>query len=217
MEEDAGKSMHDQDVYHSLIDLNRAGVPLIEIVSEPDIRTGEEAYQYISEIRKLVRYLDICDGNMEEGSLRCDANISVRIKGASAFGTKVEVKNMNSMRNVQRAIDFEIERQITALETGDWASFQPYAFNNDGPTNEEFVISLTETNVQRVALGEHIVDVIDAAYASVGTASLYYDEEQLPDDPLRTLLRQPSPILPSRSDGAVPAIMPAETEAWRVG
>jgi aspartyl-tRNA(Asn)/glutamyl-tRNA(Gln) amidotransferase subunit B len=119
MEEDAGKSMHDQDVYHSLIDLNRAGVPLIEIVSEPDIRTGEEAYQYISEIRKLVRYLDICDGNMEEGSLRCDANISVRIKGASAFGTKVEVKNMNSMRNVQRAIDFEIERQITALETGE--------------------------------------------------------------------------------------------------
>jgi aspartyl-tRNA(Asn)/glutamyl-tRNA(Gln) amidotransferase subunit B len=119
MEEDAGKSMHDQDVYHSLIDLNRAGVPLIEIVSEPDIRTGEEAYQYLSEIRKLVRYLDICDGNMEEGSLRCDANISVRLKGAKEFGTKVEVKNMNSMRNVQRAIDFEIERQITALETGE--------------------------------------------------------------------------------------------------
>ncbi|MCA0428618.1 MAG: Asp-tRNA(Asn)/Glu-tRNA(Gln) amidotransferase subunit GatB [Bacteroidetes bacterium] len=118
MEEDAGKSMHDQDVYDSLIDLNRAGVPLIEIVSEPEIASGEEAYQYLSEVRKLVRYLGICDGNMEEGSLRCDANISVRLKGTSAFGTKVEVKNMNSMRNVQRAIDYEIKRQIESLETG---------------------------------------------------------------------------------------------------
>jgi len=116
MEEDAGKSMHDQDIYDSLIDLNRAGVPLIEIVSEPDIRSGEEAYQYLSEIRKLVRYLEICDGNMEEGSLRCDANISVRIKGAEKYGTKVEVKNMNSMRNVQKAIDFEIKRQIEIIE-----------------------------------------------------------------------------------------------------
>jgi len=119
MEEDAGKSMHDQDVYDSLIDLNRAGVPLIEIVSEPEIKTGEEAYQYLTEIRKLVRYLDVCDGNMEEGSLRCDANISVMLKGSNTFGTKVEVKNMNSMRNVQRAIDFEINRQITALENGE--------------------------------------------------------------------------------------------------
>lgn len=119
MEEDAGKSMHDQDIYDSLIDLNRAGVPLIEIVSEPEIKSGEEAYQYLSEVRKLVRYLDICDGNMEEGSLRCDANISVMLKGSNKFGTKVEVKNMNSMRNVQRAIDYEVKRQITALENGE--------------------------------------------------------------------------------------------------
>ena len=119
MEEDAGKSMHDQDVYDSLIDLNRAGVPLIEIVSEPEIKTGEEAYQYLTEVRKLVRYLDICDGNMEEGSLRCDANISVMLKGSKQFGTKIEVKNMNSMRNVQRAIDYEVKRQITALENGE--------------------------------------------------------------------------------------------------
>jgi aspartyl-tRNA(Asn)/glutamyl-tRNA(Gln) amidotransferase subunit B len=118
MEEDTGKSMHDQDVYDTLIDYNRAGTPLIEIVSEPDMRTGEEAYQYLTEIRKLLRYLDICDGNMEEGSMRCDANVSVRLKGAPNFGTKVEVKNMNSIRNVQRAIDFEIKRQIEALESG---------------------------------------------------------------------------------------------------
>lgn len=118
MEEDAGKSMHDQDPFDSLIDLNRAGVPLLEIVSEPEIRTAEEAYAYLTEVRKLVRYLDICDGNMEEGSMRCDANISVRLKGTEKFGKKVEVKNMNSIRNVQRAIEFEIIRQIDDIEAG---------------------------------------------------------------------------------------------------
>jgi aspartyl-tRNA(Asn)/glutamyl-tRNA(Gln) amidotransferase subunit B len=118
MEEDAGKSIHDMDVFDTLVDLNRAGVPLLEIVSEPDMRTSYEAYNYLTEVRKLVRYLDICDGNMEEGSMRCDANISVRLKGAAEFGTKVEVKNMNSIRNVQRAIEFEITRQIEVLEAG---------------------------------------------------------------------------------------------------
>lgn len=119
MEEDAGKSMHDVDVYDTLVDLNRAGVPLLEIVSEPDLRSSTEAYNYVTEIRKLVRYLEICDGNMEEGSLRCDANISVMRVGASEFGTKVEVKNMNSIRNVQKAIEFEIDRQIKAVEAGE--------------------------------------------------------------------------------------------------
>ena len=116
MEEDAGKSIHDVDIYDTLVDLNRAGVPLLEIVSEPDMRSSTEAYNYVSEIRKLVRYLEICDGNMEEGSLRCDANISVNLKGAKEFGTKVEVKNMNSIRNVQRAIEFEVTRQIESIE-----------------------------------------------------------------------------------------------------
>lgn len=119
MEEDAGKSIHDVDVYDTLVDLNRAGVPLLEIVSEPEIKSSQEAYNYLTEVRKLVRYLDICDGNMEEGSLRCDANISVMLKGSKVFGTKVEVKNMNSIRNVQRAIEFEIERQIEAVEKGE--------------------------------------------------------------------------------------------------
>ena len=118
MEEDAGKSLHDIDPFETLIDLNRAGTPLLEIVTEPDFRSGEEAYAYLTEVRKLVRYLDICDGNMEEGSLRCDANISVMLKGAKEFGKKVEVKNMNSFRNVQRAIDFEIKRQIDLIEEG---------------------------------------------------------------------------------------------------
>ena len=118
MEEDSGKSIHDIDPFHTLIDLNRAGVPLLEMVSEPDFRDGQEAYNYLSAVRKLVRYLDISDGNMEEGSMRCDVNVSVRPWGREKFGTKVEVKNMNSFRNVQRAIDFEINRQIEEIETG---------------------------------------------------------------------------------------------------
>lgn len=129
MEEDAGKSIHDVDVYDTLVDLNRAGTPLLEIVSEPDIRSSQEAYNYLTEVRKLVRYLDICDGNMEEGSLRCDANISVRLKGAEKFGTKVEVKNMNSIRNVQRAIEFEINRQIEAIENGESLTQETRAFD----------------------------------------------------------------------------------------
>lgn len=119
MEEDAGKSIHDVDVFDTLVDLNRAGTPLLEIVSEPDLRTADDAYSYLTEVRRLVRYLDICDGNMEEGSMRCDANISVRLKGNNPFGTKVEVKNMNSIRNVHRAIEFEILRQIEAIENGE--------------------------------------------------------------------------------------------------
>ena len=129
MEEDAGKSIHDVDVYDTLVDLNRAGTPLLEIVSEPELRSSQEAYNYVSEIRKLLRYLEICDGNMEEGSLRCDANISVRIKGQDAFGTKVEVKNMNSIRNVQRAIEFEITRQIEVLDRGGQLSQETRGFD----------------------------------------------------------------------------------------
>jgi len=118
MEEDAGKSMHLAGEVDTLVDYNRAGVPLIEIVSEPDIRSSEDAYSFLVEIKKLVRYLEICDGNMEEGSLRCDANISVRKFGDPMYGKKVEVKNMNSFRNVARAIEHEFERQITLIETG---------------------------------------------------------------------------------------------------
>lgn len=118
LEEDAGKSMHIDGEEESYIDLNRAGVPLIEIVSEPELRSPEEAYWYLYEIRKLVRYLDVCDGNMEEGSLRCDVNVSVRLKGAEKFGTRVEVKNINSFTNVKRAIEHEFERQTALIEEG---------------------------------------------------------------------------------------------------
>jgi len=135
MEEDAGKNNHELDPFFSLVDLNRAGVPLIEIVSEPEIRSSDEAYVYLTEIRKLVRYLDICDGNMEEGSMRCDANISIRLKGESKLNTRVEVKNMNSIRNVKRAIDGEIKRQIHLVENGGTVEQQTRSFNPlDGST-----------------------------------------------------------------------------------
>ncbi len=118
LEEDAGKSLHED--FHGMtgIDLNRAGTPLLEIVSEPDLRSAKEAVAYMKKLHMLVRYLEICDGNMQEGSFRCDANVSVRPKGESRFGTRTEIKNINSFRFVERAIDFEIERQIDLLESG---------------------------------------------------------------------------------------------------
>ncbi|MBV6645722.1 MAG: Asp-tRNA(Asn)/Glu-tRNA(Gln) amidotransferase subunit GatB [Cyclobacteriaceae bacterium] len=119
MEEDAGKSIHVEGKNYTQVDLNRAGVPLLEIVTEPDIFSSEQAVAFLTEIRKIVRYLGICDGNMEEGSLRCDANISVRLNSETTLGKKVEVKNMNSIRNVSRAIEHEIERQITLVERGE--------------------------------------------------------------------------------------------------
>ncbi|MBT1686569.1 Asp-tRNA(Asn)/Glu-tRNA(Gln) amidotransferase subunit GatB [Dawidia soli] len=135
IEEDAGKSMHLAAETDTLVDFNRAGVPLIEIVSEPDMRTSDEAYAFLTEVRKLVRYLDICDGNMEEGSLRCDANISVMLKGSTVFGKKVEVKNMNSIRNVQRAIEHEYDRQIGMLERGETIISETRTFDaGDGKT-----------------------------------------------------------------------------------
>ena len=134
IEEDAGKSIHDIDENFTCIDLNRAGVPLLEIVSEPDMHTSEEAFAYVTELRKLVRWLNICDGNMEEGSMRCDANISVRLTGERKLGTRVEVKNLNSIRNVKRAIDFEITRLINIVESGEKVLQQTRSFDADKGT-----------------------------------------------------------------------------------
>ena len=134
MEEDAGKSIHDADDFYTCIDLNRAGTPLVEIVTEPCIHSSEDAYLYITELRKLVQWLGVCDGNMEEGSLRCDANVSVRLKGETTLGTKVEVKNLNSIRNVKKAIDFEAERIIGLLEKGEKVIQQTRSFNADNDT-----------------------------------------------------------------------------------
>ncbi len=135
MEEDAGKSIHDQS-YGTLVDVNRCGVPLMEIVSEPDISTPAEAAMYLMKIRQVVQYLGICDGNMEEGSLRCDANVSVRLKGELKLGTKTEIKNMNSFKNVEKAIAFEIDRQTELLEEGGKIVQETLLWNAD--LNEAF-------------------------------------------------------------------------------
>jgi aspartyl-tRNA(Asn)/glutamyl-tRNA(Gln) amidotransferase subunit B len=118
MEEDAGKNIHEGSGNYSFVDLNRTGVPLMEIVSEPDIRSPKEAVEYMKKLRSIVRYLGVCDGNLEQGSFRCDANVSVRPEGQKEFGTRAEVKNINSFRYVEKAIEYEIKRQIRVIEGG---------------------------------------------------------------------------------------------------
>lgn len=129
LEEDAGKSLHDQDPRRSFIDLNRAGTPLVEIVTEPNLFSAEEAAQFLTEIRKLVRWLGVSDGNMEEGSLRCDANISLRPKGTTQLGTKVEVKNLNSIKHLKKAIDHEVSRMTALLLQGQSIQQQTRSFD----------------------------------------------------------------------------------------
>ena len=119
LEEDAGKSIHDQHDAFTLLDYNRAGVPLIEIVTEPELHSADEAYAYVAEIRKMVRWIEVCDGNMEEGSLRCDANVSIRPTGSSKLGTRVEVKNLNSLKHIRHAIEIEIARLSELMDKGE--------------------------------------------------------------------------------------------------
>lgn len=129
MEEDAGKSVHDIDPKHSLIDLNRAGVPLLEVVSEPDLRSAEEVDAFMNTLRRLVRWLDISDGNMEQGSMRCDCNISIRPEGSDVLNSRCEVKNMNSMRFARKAIEFEFKRQVKIVESGEKVRQQTLQFD----------------------------------------------------------------------------------------
>jgi len=133
LEEDAGKSIHDVSALDTYIDLNRAGTPLVEMVTEPCIHSAQDAFLFVSEVRRLVRWMGVCDGNMEEGNLRCDANISIRLKGDTKLGTRVEVKNLNSIRNIKKAIEFEIERLIQITENGGTILQQTRSFdaNND--------------------------------------------------------------------------------------
>jgi aspartyl-tRNA(Asn)/glutamyl-tRNA(Gln) amidotransferase subunit B len=141
MEEDAGKSLHEgfpDSSRNTYLDYNRSGVPLVEIVTRPDIRSSEEAYDYLTRLKEILEYLDVCDGNMEEGSLRCDANVSVRLKGAEKFGTRTELKNINSFRFVRKAIDYELNRQIEVLESGGRIVQETRLWNSD----EERTVSM---------------------------------------------------------------------------
>jgi aspartyl-tRNA(Asn)/glutamyl-tRNA(Gln) amidotransferase subunit B len=134
MEEDAGKSIHSASENVSFVDLNRACVPLLEIVSEPDMRSAEEAVAYLKSLHSILRYLDICDGNMEQGSFRCDANVSIRPKGQETLGTRAELKNMNSFRHVQKAIEYEVQRQIDLVEDGEEVVQETRLYNADKGT-----------------------------------------------------------------------------------
>lgn len=201
LEEDAGKSIHDADENYTCVDFNRAGVPLIEIVTEPEMHTAEEAFQYVTEIRKLVRWIGVCDGNMEEGSLRCDANVSVRLRGETALGTKAEVKNLNSIRNVKKAIEYEIERMIGMLEKGEAIVQQTRSF--DAETDTTFAIRdkeeandyryfpepdltpfhLTKEFISGIKASLHALpDELYANYLSLGLNE--YDARQLCDEKL---------------------------------
>jgi aspartyl-tRNA(Asn)/glutamyl-tRNA(Gln) amidotransferase subunit B len=141
MEEDAGKSLHEgfpDSARNTHLDYNRSGVPLVEIVTKPDIRSSEEAYDYLTRLKEILEYLDVCDGNMEEGSLRCDANVSIRLKGSDKFGTRTELKNINSFRFVRKAIDYELDRQAEVLESGGRVIQETRLWNSD----EERTVSM---------------------------------------------------------------------------
>lgn len=177
LEEDAGKSLHEDFHNASGIDLNRAGTPLLEIVSEPDMRSAREAVAYLKRLHALVRYLEICDGNMQEGSFRCDANVSVRPVGSAKFGTRCEIKNLNSFRFIERAINYEVERQIELLESGGTIVQQTRLY--DAERNETRPLrSKEEANDYRYFPDPDLLPLaVDAAFVTAMAAEL----PELPD------------------------------------
>jgi aspartyl-tRNA(Asn)/glutamyl-tRNA(Gln) amidotransferase subunit B len=185
LEEDAGKSLHEGLPGVSGIDLNRAGTPLIEIVSEPDLRSAKEAVAYMKKVHTLVRYLEICDGNMQEGSFRCDANVSVRPKGSDKFGTRAEIKNLNSFRFVEKAINYEVGRQIDLLEGGGRVVQETRLYDPDkGETRS--MRSKEEANDYRYFPDPDLLPVvIDEAFIGTVRASL----PELPDDKAARFVR----------------------------
>jgi aspartyl-tRNA(Asn)/glutamyl-tRNA(Gln) amidotransferase subunit B len=186
MEEDAGKLIHDAGRPVSYVDLNRTGTPLIEIVSEPDMRTPEEAAEYVRKIRQIVRYLDISDGNMDEGSLRCDANISLRPVGEEKFGTKAELKNMNSFRHVQKALEYEIRRQTALLldgrevvqETRLWDSARGVTMSMRGKEDAHDYRYLPDPDLVPVETGRDWLEEIAASMPELPDARRKRFEEQ---------------------------------------
>jgi aspartyl-tRNA(Asn)/glutamyl-tRNA(Gln) amidotransferase subunit B len=178
LEEDAGKSLHEGLAHASGIDLNRAGTPLLEIVSEPDMRSAKEAVAYMKKIHTLVRYLEICDGNMQEGSFRCDANVSVRPRGREKFGTRAEIKNLNSFRFVEKAIHYEVSRQIDLLESGGTVVQETRLYDSDKDETRS-MRSKEEANDYRYFPDPDLLPVlIDEAYIDAVRATL----PELPDD-----------------------------------
>jgi aspartyl-tRNA(Asn)/glutamyl-tRNA(Gln) amidotransferase subunit B len=185
LEEDAGKSLHEGLPGLTGIDLNRAGTPLIEIVSEPDLRSAKEAVAYMKKVHTLVRYLDICDGNMQEGSFRCDANVSIRPKGSDRFGTRAEIKNLNSFRYVEKAINYEIARQIDVIEGGGKVVQETRLYDPDkGETRS--MRSKEEANDYRYFPDPDLLPVVlESDYIEAVRAAL----PELPDDKAARFVR----------------------------
>ena len=178
LEEDAGKSLHEIDPENTALDYNRAGVALVEIVTEPCISSGDEAAAYLTELRKMLRYLEVCDGNMEEGSMRCDANVSLRPKGSGTLGTRVEIKNLNSIRNVRRAIEFEAERLSDILNSGEQVIQQTRSF--DAGSDTTFALrSKEEANDYRYFPDP---DLVPFTVSAETIASIRSAMPQLPED-----------------------------------
>ena len=186
LEEDAGKSLHEGLANASGIDLNRAGTPLLEIVSEPDMRSAKEAVAYMKKIHTLVRYLEICDGNMQEGSFRCDANVSVRPRGQQAFGTRAEIKNLNSFRFVEKAIHFEVARQVELIESGGKVKQETRLYDSDKDETRS-MRSKEEANDYRYFPDPDLLPVeIDAAFIETVRATL----PELPDQKAARFVRE---------------------------
>jgi aspartyl-tRNA(Asn)/glutamyl-tRNA(Gln) amidotransferase subunit B len=186
LEEDAGKSLHEGLAHASGIDLNRAGTPLLEIVSEPDMRSAKEAVAYMKKIHTLVRYLEICDGNMQEGSFRCDANVSVRPRGRDKFGTRAEIKNLNSFRFVEKAINFEVARQIELLESGGTVVQETRLYDSDKDETRP-MRSKEEANDYRYFPDPDLLPVhIDESFVEAVRATL----PELPDEKAARFARE---------------------------
>jgi aspartyl-tRNA(Asn)/glutamyl-tRNA(Gln) amidotransferase subunit B len=186
LEEDAGKSLHEGLANASGIDLNRAGTPLLEIVSEPDMRSAKEAVAYMKKVHTLVRYLEICDGNMQEGSFRCDANVSVRPRGREKFGTRAEIKNLNSFRFVEKAINYEVARQIDLLESGGTVVQETRLYDSDRDETRS-MRSKEEANDYRYFPDPDLLPVqIDEAFIDAVRASL----PELPDEKAARFARE---------------------------
>jgi aspartyl-tRNA(Asn)/glutamyl-tRNA(Gln) amidotransferase subunit B len=186
LEEDAGKSLHEEFQAQTGIDLNRAGTPLLEIVSEPDMRSAKEAVAYLKKVHTLVRYLEICDGNMQEGSFRCDANVSVRQAGADKFGTRCEIKNLNSFRYIEKAINYEVARQIEVIEGGGKIRQETRLYDPDrGETRA--LRSKEEANDYRYFPDPDLLPVVlDEAFVAAVRATL----PELPDQKARRYLEK---------------------------
>ena len=225
LEEDAGKLVHVgaagiNGATYSLVDLNRAGTPLLEIVSEPDMRSSEEARNYMEELRDIVRYLGVCDGNLEEGSMRCDANISIMPKGSKEFGTRAEIKNVNSFSALQRAIEYEIDRQIEIVEEGGQVVQETRLWDDNLKENK---VEITDTKLTPENLAE-LISLIEKGTISNNIGKQILVEDMITNGEKASAIVERKGLSQISDEGAIKAVVekvvnshPKEIEAYKNG